>query len=76
MQRRRSPLSQSITRGTKAIKQKINEVHLLRWGACGAFHKPVEENSLLRSLFVDKLRKELAVYLPQLWGVSGPSLPR
>lgn len=65
--------SQSITRGTKAIKQKINEVYLLRWGAC---HKPVEENSLLRSLFVDKLQKELAVCLPLLWGVSGPSLPR
>ena len=59
MHRRRSPLSQSITRGTKAIKQKINEVHLLRWGAC---HNPVEENSLLRSLFVDKLQKELAVF--------------
>lgn len=44
-----------------------------RWGTC---HKSEGGNGLLRSLFVDRLRRELAVYLPQLWGVSGPRLPR
>lgn len=70
-----SPAQEEVTPlSVNCKRQESNKTEdKQRWGAC---HKSAGGNGLLRSLFVDRLQRELAVYLPQLWGVFWAKTPQ